>query len=690
MASIRALPSYAPAYSSLGNCYLKATPPDNERALKCFQKAFELDATETEAARLLADGYADDDEWALVRGIASRVMEGEGGVEGVAGGEMMKGRFAPKNGWAWKALGSTEMFYHKYDKASQAYQIALRADPDDVSTWLQLGEAYVRCGRHLAALKTLQHALELDQGCWMALYDMGDVYLQLGSHDEAIASFDKALAIIGSDANKLGVVAKLAETTLSLGRHCIAGSFRERARNALHRSISLAETVLRSGPELRAWAWKIIGDATYELASIEAVVSEAGDTANITSPVLQLLISDDVDRRSTIDGLGHASDLLQSPVDLSWTLRTAVFAFAYRAHLLKGETRVADPALYDLASALHSLSSKLRGDEAKASIKAAIGAIRLALERDSGDERLWNALGVICAQGGAEVAQHAFVVSLELYAKDPIVWSNLGYLYLRLNDTELANQCFLKAQIMDPDCATAWLGQGFIADKNGEKEHARALFAHAVTLSAGSLLEADLAQAVSTFLPLVNSSTDISILHGPAFALRHYISVRPRDAGAAHLYGLLCERLGLIDQAASSLESAASLLEEEFESTESSAIEIAYCVALANLGRVRLAKGDYSAALESFTSAWQLVESGEQGEEYAHVLKRLRLQSRLGQALAQYWLGEVDSSLDSFQATLDMAQGGVADAVAVLLARTLWGLGGEDAREAAKTHLMER
>lgn len=111
MASARALPSYAPAYSSLGTCYQEASPPDMERALKCYQKAFELDATEADAARLLAQGYADDDDWALVRGIATRVMEGEGGVEGVAGGKALnaKGRFAPKNGWAWKALGSTEM-----------------------------------------------------------------------------------------------------------------------------------------------------------------------------------------------------------------------------------------------------------------------------------------------------------------------------------------------------------------------------------------------------------------------------------------------------------------------------------------------------------------------------------------------------------------------------------------------------
>jgi hypothetical protein len=32
-----------------------------------------------------------------------------------------------------------------------------------------------------------------------------------------------------------------------------------------------------------------------------------------------------------------------------------------------------------------------------------------------------------------------------------VTWANLGYLYLRLDDGDLANQCFLKAQIIDPD-----------------------------------------------------------------------------------------------------------------------------------------------------------------------------------------------------------------------------------------------
>lgn len=280
---------------------------------------------------------------------------------------------------------------------------------------VQLGESYVRAGRHTAGLKTLQHALELDPKNWIAMYDIGEIYLQLGSFDQAVETFEKVIEVAGP--GQVGLMAKLSDTMLSQGRHNAAGGFRERSRNAFHGAIRIAGDVLRLGVGHRPWAWKVIGDAAFELATHETSITDAGLSSEVILPVLQLLIDDDTDRRSTVDGLGHAANLLQSPVDTNTTLRSSVFAFAYRAYLLKNETRVADPALYDLASALHALAGRLGDDEKKACVKGAIGAIRLALERDAGDERLWNALGVICADGGEEVAQHAFVVSLELYSK---------------------------------------------------------------------------------------------------------------------------------------------------------------------------------------------------------------------------------------------------------------------------------
>jgi superkiller protein 3 len=84
------------------------TPRDPTRASKCFQKAFELDAREGDAARRLADGFADEREWDLVEVVARRTIEGEGGLDAGLKSEGA-GRFLPNNAWAWKAVGVVEL-----------------------------------------------------------------------------------------------------------------------------------------------------------------------------------------------------------------------------------------------------------------------------------------------------------------------------------------------------------------------------------------------------------------------------------------------------------------------------------------------------------------------------------------------------------------------------------------------------
>jgi superkiller protein 3 len=195
--------------------------------------------------------------------------------------------------------------------------------------------------------------------------------------------------------------------------------------------------------------------------------------------------------------------------------------------------------------------------------------------------------------------------------------------------------------------------------------------------------------AASTFERFLRPGlVDPNLLHQPAFALKNYTHQRPNDSIAAHLYALICERLGLIDDASAALERAATLLEEEYERSESAEIELRYSIALCNLGRARLGARQYDKALEAFTNCWEFTEGSQDG-----MATSLRVQLRLGQALARFWLGETEESLEAFQAGLneaeDSAKLGVKEELAVLLARTLWGLGGDEAREAAKTHLME-
>lgn len=102
--ALKRSPSFAPAFSDLGVYYLEvADPPDPNRASKCFQKAFELDATQADAARRLAESFAGEREWDLVEVVARRTIKGEGGNEQAAS------KHLPVNSWAWKALGVVEL-----------------------------------------------------------------------------------------------------------------------------------------------------------------------------------------------------------------------------------------------------------------------------------------------------------------------------------------------------------------------------------------------------------------------------------------------------------------------------------------------------------------------------------------------------------------------------------------------------
>lgn len=74
MSSLKHSPVYAPSYSSLGVYYADISH-DEDRAAKCFHKAFELDATASEAARRLAMTFANSQDWELAEVIASRNVE---------------------------------------------------------------------------------------------------------------------------------------------------------------------------------------------------------------------------------------------------------------------------------------------------------------------------------------------------------------------------------------------------------------------------------------------------------------------------------------------------------------------------------------------------------------------------------------------------------------------------------------
>ncbi|KAJ7124904.1 superkiller protein 3 [Mycena epipterygia] len=685
--SLKRNPSYAPAFTSLGIYYSEfVSPRDPTRASKCFQKAFELDAREGDAARRLADGFAEEREWDLVEVVARRTIEGEGGLDAGLKSDGAVGRFLPTNAWAWKAVGVVELARANYPPAIQALQITLRAEPDDQVSWLRLGEAYSRAGRHAAAIKALARAQELDPEDWMCSFFLGDVQRQIGQFQDAVNAFQSILAHRPSE---VGVLVSLGQTYLDLGRSEFSDGFAARAEQSFITSVRIALRTMEESPGFRSVSWKTAADAVFFLSRRSTFIDEDGVRAALVD-VVSLLSQEPGGRLAGVIAAPLFNE--DSVLGGNKALEVAASAYDYRITLGSSESVARASAWYDLGMSLQRLATKQASIEIRQQTEAkAVECLTEAVREDPGNDTYWVALGDANFLSRAKTAQHAYIKALEIDSKNAQTWTNLGLLYLHEQDLELANQALFRAQTLDPECTTAWVGQALVATANGHHSDSTTLFEHAVTL-ASAVPEADLEFASRTFTrltatPHATAPSAADALLPVFFVLDRYCRGRPDDACALHLFGLVCESLGQSEFAVELIGRAITILEAEYEETEDSTVEKHFTIANSNMARLRLSLKDYEGAIESFESALGLLAEDAK-ESTAHTM---RAQAQFGMGLANFKLGDLDAALSLFEAAFETAGDNpvVRGHVTVLLAQTMWAIGTEDFKETAKAQLLD-
>ncbi|CAL1707991.1 unnamed protein product [Somion occarium] len=683
--ALKRCPTFAPAFTSLGIYYAEvASPPDPKRAAKCFQKAFELDPREGEAARRLAEGFAEDREWDLVEVVARRTIDGEGGLEGgVEAGP--PARYLPLNAWAWKAIGVVDLNRQQYSTAIQAFQIALRTDVDDQLSWLRLGEAYSKAGRYAAAVKALNRAQELNPDDWIAAYFTGEVQRQMGHYQEAINAFEE---ILKKHPSELGVLMSLAQTHLELGRSEYASAFTARAEASYLSSIQVVLRLIEASPGFRRLAWKLAADSLYSLSQMlsfshdEAVVDTVGRVGGILAGHYQNRLEGIIDLPPILDTESHPKLSLA-------ILEVAVASYDYRITLGSVDDAASASTHFDLATAFSLFARRISpGPKQDRVREEAITSYKEALSLDPSSDDYWHALANALFVSQPRTAQHAYVRALEIDSKKATSWTNLGLFYLYHEDPQLANEAFYKAQILDPDFALAWVGQGLVATANGHDREAIALFEHATSLIS-PVPEADVEFAKRLFNKLGSSGSRNSpdAMHPAFFVLDRYCKQHPQDSNAMHLFGLVCESIGHTELGADLIQRAITILEAAYEESEDPAIERQFTIAHTNIGRLRLALEEHDGALEAFEVALGLLPE-ESDDPTTSVLLA---QSHFGSGLAHFKLGQLEDALTSFQSALEYASNNdtVRGHVVVLLAQTLWALGSEEGRESAKAQLLQ-
>jgi superkiller protein 3 len=698
LAAIKANPNYAPAYTLLGIFY-EDYNRDRKRARQCFQKAFELSPSEVVAAERLARLFANQGEWDIVEVVSQRVVD-----SGKA--RQMPGSKRKGVSWPFSALGVVQMNKQEYQKSIVSFLSALRISPDDYYSYVGLGESYHNSGRYNSASRAFNYAenptdgvvlKRSDEEGWFTKYMLANVNRELSEFDEALAGYE---AVLASRPKEFGVSIALLQTLVEKGWHCVETGFFGEAADSATRGIEVALTITEYKPDAFN-LWKAVGDACSLFTWVQEKLKQF--PVELIEKMLRSKsdMKIDFDEHKDIDGLGQdALAALSTDEDatLAKVLKASILAQKRAISSCAHDIHAQAVAWYNLGWTEYRAhvcleQEGIEGSKLTTYLRAAMKCFKRAIELEAGNSEFWNSLGVITTTLSPKVAQHAFVRSLHLNERSVHTWTNLGALYLLQNDHELAHTAFSRAQSQDPDYSLAWVGEGIIALLTGDASEALSHFTHAFELSESSLLLTKRQYAVSAFDFLVSSpssSSNITNLIQPLFALQQLSIQVPYDIPHKHLAALFLERVGNYDAAVTALQAVNDTVEQEYENSESLASLGRVAQAKTDLSRNQLAIGSYDSAVGEAETALDLLSELESDAKQSAMSKeqitKTRISARLTAGLAHYFSGSFDAAIPYFRTSLE-ATGANPDIICIL-AEVLWAKGGENEKQVARDQLF--
>lgn len=670
--SLQSNPNYAPAYTSLGFFYADVMG-DSTRATKCFYKAFEIDGGEIEAAEQLAREFARKGDWDLVDIVAGRVADSD----------KIRTHTGSDSSWAFRALGIVALNHRDYAKAVTHFQKALRLAPRDTNSWVGLGEAYSNSGRHVSAEKAFYRALDIDPTNIIARYQLGLVQRDLHQHADAIETFKTALNESPED---LKIPSYLIESYLASARNNIDREFYgEAASDAVH-SLKSALDALNDGFSTQG-IWQSIAGALevflFIHSSIQRLPTDVAvkifEHGHQLYPELESEIM--VDEAELQDHLSRKSALARSVI--------LACQFALGAAGKDSSSRAL--AFYNIGLAylkthlwwLHDTDEHRDDDDY---LQDAIKFLKKAIQTEPRNPQIWNLYGIAASEVNAKVAQHCYIRSLGLNYRQPAAWTNLAALYMANDDLELASEALDKAQALDPDYVSCWVGQGLIVYIKGNQERASNIFEHSYEISRGGDLTAKLLHGLVTYEQAMDEKNlgkgRILNLDSAILALHKYCMTSPDDDLGILLQSSLLERSGAHSKGVEQAESLAKLYEDRFEISESENDLINFAKAKTLLARLHLGEHEYSNAVEDASFVLSLLDDEDQRPH----IRKARLSALLTAGLGSYFLKTFDESLGYFERALAVSQ--EDQSVIILLVQVLWAHGGDNERAVALDHLF--
>lgn len=558
-------PNLGCVFRYLGH-YYREIANDRGRARGCYKKAFELDSEDAESGSASVDLSMEQEDMDAALATLESVIE----------------KATPGSAkWAWMRRGLYYLKVGEHQQATADLQAALRADPEDWVCWECLGEAYLNRRSFTAALRAFAKAHQLQPSSIYSLYQAAAIKQTLGKFKEAAAEYLQ----ITAQQDYVPALKGLGECQLSLAKSRMEDCRDGGAIDLIQQAIQNLFRAVELRPDLSC-LWKLLGDACTAVSTVSP------NRAHVLVP-------------GPLAGLDPNS---QSPtLNQAQTLKVGERCYA---RALKLMSEVAS-LWYDLGLNYHHqarLPCSTEGDQNLQSLvlEKSLQCLKKAIMMDCENYSYWNALGVISMNKGLEnfaLAQHCFIKSIQVEPNNVVAWTNLGTLYLKKDNIELAHEAFKIAQSLEPLYVNCWIGQALIAERVGSYD-TMDLFRHTTELSTHVEGVKGYAYWVcSTLLDKSNRDSELyrynivqmNAISAAQVALSKYTERIHSDPEAYIMLGYLNEHLQLKRQALQAYQRAVELLQ-----STSSAEELAF--ALGSYGRALCTSGQWEEAVHVYNS----------------------------------------------------------------------------------------
>lgn len=648
--------NYAPAYTSLGVFYSKVVN-DDSKAMKCFYKAFELDPGEINAAELLAADFANKSQWDLVEVIATRVVESD----------RLKLQAKSKNSWPYRALGIVGLNKRDFTFAVQNFQNSLRIHSQDINSWIGLGEAYSNSGRHTAATKAYTRALELDNSNWFLHYLLAISQKEAYEFSKSIESLK---IILKERPQEYGVASTLIDTYLRSARHNIMLELYGEAADDAKQAIRSCKEGICEDEYYTSSIWNSLSLACEIFLTVPSWVDEIPlDSISVLLKNGQTLYPDSIDNIATFDN--NRETLTHYMI---WSSQLALES--------GGSDKSSRSIAYYNLGLSYLKGFYFTGHTNKQFLEDSITNLRKAIQLEPRNSEIWNSYGIASESLNIRVAQHSFIRALSLNPKSSVTWANLAVLYLCKGDLELAGEAFEKAQSLDPDYTSAWVGQGLIEYAIGNVRESETIFEHSYLISKGSDRLPNILYGLSKFEQIISLKKGTNIeLNSGILALEKFVQLSPEVELALLLQGMLLERTHAFNKGIEAITQAVDTIEQKYEATENIEDIVNFCRAKTMLSRMFLGNECFDEAIEAGQTALDILDGGEYGDNLGSIV----LSALLSIGLAHYFNGSFEDSINCFRRCLEHSQ--EAQDVVILLVQVLWATGGQQQRSAAVEQL---